>query len=200
MRILSYIIGQPPNPYPSTDLLLTAMHTRIAAFVLLVLLTFALSRCGEPIFPERPFISFKKIGPPIRLSNKDSLVITIFFRDGDGNIGISGEDTVTAYDYFMTGYKRLGVDDQGNPNFVPVEFPTTGIDFNGRIPVLKPDGQPGPIEGDLDYSIPIDFPQDFSNERYILPGDTLKFEIHIFDRSGNKSNTVETTEVVVLKR
>jgi len=175
------------------------MHTRIVSFLSLVLLTFALSRCGEPLFPDKPFISFKNI-TPWPLPNKDSLVITIFFRDGDGNVGILPGDTTTAYDYYIDAFKRLGVDDEGKPNFVPVEFPTAGINFNGRIPLLKPDGKPGPIEGDLDYSLPIEYPQDFSNDRYIFPGDTLRFKIFIVDQSGNQSNTVETTEVVVLKR
>jgi hypothetical protein len=115
------------------------------------------------------------------------------------------------YNYHITAFKRLGEDDEGNPNFVPVQFPTAGITFNGRFPVLKPDGQPGPIEGDLQYSIPIEFPQDLTNENYILPGDTLRFDIHIYDRDDqsaannrsrkpNKSNEITTGEVIVLKR
>jgi hypothetical protein len=92
-------------------------------------------------------------------------------------------------------------------NYELVQFPTAGITFNGRFPVLKPDGKAGPIEGDLHYSIPIEFPPDLTNERYILPGDTLRFDIFIYDRgeqggrqNPNRSNQITTEEVIVLKR
>ena len=195
------------------------MHTRVAAFLSITCCVLLLIGCTEPKFPDTPFIAFKGINS-IPRPNKDSLVITISFRDGYGDLGLGPYDTLAPFDqepyrynYHITAYKRLGRDDQGNPNFVPVEFPTPGITFNGRFPILKPDGKPGPIEGDLDYSIPIEFPQDFTNERYILPGDTLRFDIYIYDRGEqgvargesrtlkpNQSNQITTEEVIVLKR
>jgi hypothetical protein len=194
------------------------MYIRVAAFLSIALLAFALTGCPEPKFPDAPFINFKGINS-IERPNKDSLIITISFRDGYGDLGLGPYDTLAPFDqepfrynYHITAFKKLGVDDEGRPNFVPVEFPTAGITFNGRFPILKPDGKPGPIEGDLNYSIPIEFPQDFTNERYILPGDTLRFDIFIYDRgeqdaarnngtrNPNRSNQITTGEVVVLKR
>ncbi len=193
------------------------MYIRVASFLSIALLTFALTGCTEPKFPDTPFITFKDI-KPWPLPNKDSLVITITFRDGYGDLGLGPYDTLAPFDqepfrynYHITAYKRLGRNDQGEVNYELVQFPTAGITFNGRFPILKPDGKPGPIEGDLDYSIPIEFPQDFTNERYILPGDTLRFKIYIYDRGEqdaprnngmrkpNQSNEITTGEVVVLK-
>ncbi len=193
------------------------MYTRVAAFLSIACLVLGFIGCTEPKFPDTPFITFKGINS-IERPNKDSLIITISFRDGYGDLGLGPYDTLAPFDqepyrynYHITAFKRRGLDDQGNPNFVPVEFPTPGFTFNGRFPVLKPDRQPGPIEGDLNYSIPIEFPQDFTNENYILPGDTLRFDIFIYDRDdvsasrGNarnpkQSNPITTGEVVVLKR
>ncbi len=189
------------------------MHTRVASFLSIILLTLALVNCTEPKFPDTPFINFKGIRS-IPRPNKDSLIITISFRDGYGDLGLGPYDTIAPFDqepyrynYHITAYKRLGRNDQGEVNYEPVQFPTPGITFNGRFPVLKPDGKAGPIEGDLDYSIPIEFPLDLSNERYILPGDTLRFDIFIYDRgerggrqNPNRSNTITTEEVIVLKR
>ncbi len=195
------------------------MYTRIASFLSMILLTLAVAGCTEPKFPDTPFITFKNI-VSLERPNKDSLIITITFRDGYGDLGLGPYDTVPpfkeepySYNYHISAFKRKGLDDQGNPNFVPVEFPTPNFTFNGRFPVLKPDRQPGPIEGDLHYSLPIEFPQDFTNENYILPGDTLRFNIFIYDRDDvgasrggdsrrnpNKSNEITTGEVIVLKR
>jgi hypothetical protein len=189
------------------------MYTRTGSYLLVMLLALGLAGCPPPEFSDAPFISFKDIRT-IPLPNKDSLIVSITYRDGTGDLGLGSNDTDAPFDaepyrynYHITAFKRRGLDDQGNPNFVPVEFPTPGFTFNGRFPVLKPDRQPGPIEGDLDYSIPIEYPQDFTNERYILPGDTLRFDIFIYDRGErggrqkpNQSNIITTGEVVVLKR
>lgn len=192
------------------------MYTRIASFLSIALLTLVLAGCPEPKFPDAPFITFKSISPPFRLASKDSVIITISFRDGYGDLGLGSGDTlppfktgIYSYNYYITAYKRLGRNDQGEVNYVPVEFPSPDITFNSRFPLLKPDGQPGPIEGDLFYSVPIEFPLDLTNERYILPGDTVRFEIYIYDRgeqdfsrngsrNPNRSNIVTTDEVVVL--
>jgi hypothetical protein len=194
------------------------MYTKIGSLLSMILLTLVVASCTEPKFPDTPFITFKNIRSEPR-PTKDSLIITITFRDGYGDLGLGPYDTVApfdkepySYNYHITAYKRQGLNDQGSPNFVPVEFPTPGFTFNGRFPVLKPDRQPGPIEGDLHYSIPIEFPQDRTNENYILPGDTLRFDIFIYDRDDlgasrgenrrtpNKSNEITTGEVLVLKR
>lgn len=189
------------------------MHTRTGSYLLIMLLALGLAGCPPPEFSDVPVIAFKSIRT-LPLSDKDSLVISILYRDGTGDLGLGPNDTGAPFDaepyvynYHITAYKRLGRNDQGNVNYEPVQFPTPGFTFNGRFPVLKPDGQAGPIEGDLDYSMPIEFPQDLTNQRYILPGDTLRFDIFIYDRGGqrgrqnpNRSNTITTGEVVVLKR
>jgi hypothetical protein len=189
------------------------MYTRTGSFLLIMLLALGLAGCPPPEFSDEPFISFKDIRS-IPRPNKDSLIISITYRDGTGDLGLGPNDTDPPFDaepyrynYHIAAYKRLGRNDRGEVNYELVQFPTAGITFNGRFPVLKPDGKAGPIEGALDYSIPIEFPPDLTNERYILPGDTLRFDIFIYDRgeqrgrqNPNRSNQITTEEVIVLKR
>ncbi len=188
------------------------MHTRTRSFLLIMLLALGLAGCPPPEFSDAPFISFKDIRS-IQRPNKDSLIVSITYRDGTGDLGLGPNDTDPPFDqepyrynYHITAYKRLGRTDQGEVNYARVQFPTPGITFNGRFPILKPDGKAGPIEGDLDYSIPIEFPLDLTNENYILPGDTLRFDIFIYDRdeqggrrNPNRSNTITTEEIIVLQ-
>jgi hypothetical protein len=170
------------------------MNTK-AILILAVLLAVVLHACELPIFPKEPAITFEKITPN---RTGDTLVLTITFRDGDGDLGISTDDTLEAFNYYVEPLKKL------NGEFVAAELPqfTPGVfsTFNGRFPVLKRDGQPGPIEGDLDYTIMLVDPPDFTNEKYIMPNDTVKFSVYIYDRALHKSNTVTSSEVVVLKR
>ena len=168
-----------------------------ALFVLTVLLAVVLYGCELPIFSEVPFITFKGIRP----TNKevaDTLVLTITFRDGDGDLGISGQDSTADFNYFIEAEKKL--DGEFKPVVLPQFTPGVNNTFNGRFPILKPDGQPGPIEGDLDYTIGLIEPPDLTNELYIMPYDTLRFNIYIVDRANHQSNQITTSEIVVLKR
>lgn len=190
------------------------MNKKAIFFICAILLTGCLVTSCDliPDFSRQPSISFKGI-TPFRLNSplRDSLIITISFQDGDGNLGLSAQDvnppfnadtTVNGqrqanpffFNYHISTFKKM------NGSFVLAEFATPNFNFNGRFPVLKPDGESGPIEGELDYSVRIEPPQSFINERFIQVGDTLQFEIFIYDRDLKKSNTVRTSEVVVLSR
>ncbi len=115
----------------------------------------------------------------------DSLTVNIHFQDGDGDLGIANNDTSSSgSNYIMNVYaKRNGV-------FELLDFK---LSFNGQFPSLSTDNVVGPIDGVLTRSISIQhlFP--------IKPKDTLRFDVKIFDRASNSSNTIITDEVVVYK-
>ncbi len=170
------------------------MNTKVILIVA-VLLAVVLNACELPIFPKEPAISFKELRPN---RTGDTLVLTITFRDGDGDLGISTDDTLESFNYYAEPFKK--VDGEFRRAELPQYIPGVISTFNGRFPVLKRDGQPGPIEGDLDYTITLLDPPDFTNENYILPYDTVRFQVFINDRQKNRSNVVTSSEVVVLKR
>lgn len=158
----------------------------------LVVLFWVLQSCyKEPEFDAVPEISFQSIRREIRVdqftgANKDSVIISLGFRDGDGDLGLNESEKALAearlnYNYVVRVFRRR------NGQFT--EF-TPFLPYSGYFPRLRNDNRIGPIEGVLDYSI--DFPHPFTPRN-----DSLKFEIQIQDRTGNFSNIVET-EVVIL--
>lgn len=179
-------------------------------FVLILLAIVAgASQCKEiiigPNFGAVPKISYRRydvkrniIEP--KLGNRvDELILVIHFEDGDGDLGLTSDDRENNprfklrnpdgtfndyyYNYFATAERRI------NGQFVEIN---QGVPFTGAFPPLKPDGKPGPIEGELEYSLffpLVDTP----------PNDTLRFSIQIVDRALNLSNQV-TTELVVINQ
>ncbi|WP_337042072.1 hypothetical protein [Emticicia sp. 17c] len=145
----------------------------------------------EISFDTKPFIEFQSIRKEIRLdqfagTKKDSVIMTIHFQDGDGDLGLNEAEKAKAtetndYNYIVRVFRqKKGVFQE----YIPP------LPYSGFFQRLKSDGKVGPIEGTLDYSI--DFPQPFT-----LPKDSLKFQITIKDRAGNISNTVESKVIVL---
>ena len=151
-----------------------------------------LSSCfKEPDFSMTPQIEFADITKQVRLdqfigATKDSVVISIKFQDGDGDLGLSETEKEVAqatddFNYLIQPLrKRRGV----------FQAYTPLLPYSGYFPQLKNDGKPGPIEGNLLYKV--EFFHSFTPKN-----DTLKFEIQIKDRAGNISNKIETRELVV---
>ncbi|MCP9753898.1 hypothetical protein EGI26_01820 [Lacihabitans sp. CCS-44] len=153
----------------------------------------ALSSCyKEPDFSMTPNIEFASITKDIRLdqftgAKKDSIIVSVKFQDGDGDLGFNAEEIgskvpQTDYNYVVKSFRKTkGVFTQFNT------FET----LSGFYPRLKTDDKIGPIEGTLRYRIEIE------TAFWPVKKDTVKFEVYIKDRAGNKSNTVETTPIVL---
>jgi hypothetical protein len=198
-------------------------------------------------------------------STPDSLIISVTFKDGDGDLGFDASnptDTIPPYnnrDYYAElvggGYGKINILDKRftymtyktkrtvaaydtlpnfikpyncvnwnvrtvnakidtfyfefNPNhynidvdflvqdaitaeykeFDPtkeLEYPGCGDSFNGRFPILSPDGAKTPLEGTIRYAM-----QSFGFQA-VFSTKTLKLRITIKDRALNSSNVVET--------
>lgn len=167
-------------------------------FFLVISINLALSSCVDtPKFDNTPSIQandvYKEtIFDSFSKTNADSIVITVDFEDGDGDLGISPlerSDTTK----LNTIYKEWG-----NYEITVLERKKDGT-FQVRpisvfeklfFDTLKRDGKPGPIKGKLDF-------------RQTLPASrfakltTVKFRVRIRDRALNVSNSVETDTVSV---
>ncbi len=177
-----------------------------AAIALFIVGLSGFSSCGildGPNFSNTPSISFdrfdiKRNHTDKKLGNRvDSITIIINFKDGDGDLGLTSTDRTDnpEFQQFLA---------DGTPNrywynyFVRVFRKTKGEfaeffpnpSFSGAFPPLKPDGKPGPIEGDLEYGL--SFPL-FSSPA----NDTLQFEIQIADKKKNESNIIRTPEIII---
>ncbi len=156
----------------------------------------ALASCtAEPDFSDVPFISdatlTKYASGRDRLGNvNDSLVVSLKFQDGDGDLGVSPtsypeDDTLSKINnnYEVRTFQRK------NGQFQDITGSQT-VSNSGNFPRLRTDNKRGPIEGTLTRSITVfRIPQNRN--------DTLKFMIRIRDRAMNVSNEIETPVVVV---
>jgi hypothetical protein len=158
----------------------------------LIFIGLAFTSClVKPDFPNTPTISFKSlqvlaIRNPTLEKAGDSLAFTISFTDGDGNLG----NNDTTVNFFVSTFKKQG------ESFVPVVY-LGGQNFNGTFPVLDIVGG-SPLEGDLRYGVQFPYLA-FPPITPLRKGDIVRFGIQIMDRAGNKSNIVQTNEVVLGK-
>jgi hypothetical protein len=159
------------------------------------LLIFAISTTGcftPPNYSNVPEIVFNSIDKfeviePFSKAKQDSVVITINFKDGDGDLGESTDNrNNTRYDtwgnYELKTLRKVS----GN------KYEEVVLAANAKLffPVLKPDGKKGPIEGLLDYAVY--FP--YSRNSKLT---TVKFQIRVRDRALNVSNVIETDTLSV---
>ncbi len=164
---------------------------KVSGFIILAAIGSLIGCYKEVSFDVKPAIEFKSLKKEIRIdqfagSKKDSVILTVKFQDGDGDLGLNEKEKTTAeltndFNYIIRIFrKKKGVFTE----FIP------DVPYSGYFPRLKTDGKTGPIEGTIDYSI--DFPHPFTPVK-----DSLKFQVTIKDRAGNISNTTES-EVIVL--
>ncbi len=167
-------------------------------FLLVIGGSLSLTGCLDtPKFDNTPSIRFNSVDTltifdSFSKTKADSIVITIDFEDGDGDLGISPTDRSDTTK-LNTLYKQWG-----NYEITVLEKKKDGT-FQVRpvsvfeklfFDTLKRDGKAGPIKGKLDF-------------RQTLPASrfakltTVKFRIRIRDRAFNVSNSVETDTISV---
>ncbi len=142
----------------------------IRNLVLVFLVSVALVACkkADEIGPI-PEIEFVSVTPGNVQEYADSLVVTIKYRDGDGDLG---ENTSGAENFFLA-------DSRNN------------VIYKFRIPQLAPDNSSIIIEGNLNVTLANTAIIDGSNSQ------TFTYSIYVKDRAGNQSNTVVTSPVTV---
>ncbi len=168
------------------------MKTIFSARSILFLSTLFLSSCiDKDEFPPEPYIefrSFTKINNTLGYDDKG--ILSLYFTDGDGNIGLAQGDTFPPYDtgsmyyynFFITYFEKQ------NDTFIEIELPFTN---NSRIPVLNSSEQDQPIKGEIDIEL-------FINN-YYSDYDTIRFDAFIVDKDLNHSNTISTPEIIINK-
>ena len=125
-----------------------------------------------------PVITFKNFE-----ANKDTANLILSFIDGDGDIGLTQNDTVAPNNYncFISYIeKQKGI-------WVKRVLP---FDFNYRIPVINTTSKKKTIQGEIKIAIKPYYYDPFS--KY----DTIKYEIYIVDKALNKSNVISTPEII----
>lgn len=176
----------------------TKIHQKTLGFTILpvlfaISLMLLLQNCRKPEeFPPIPhieFVSFAKIITPNGIDNKG--ILTLFFTDGDGDVGLSEIDTLSPYDPESEFYYNFFIDyfEKQNGTFVKVDLP---FSLNSRIPILNTSNTNRPLKGNIDIEL-------FINN-ILSPHDTIRFECQICDRALNKSNRISTPDIIIKKQ
>lgn len=136
-----------------------------------------------PIIPEIVFEDF------LLLFNTQTQIIergvlTISFKDGDGDIGLHQTDTAAPYDFNLF-IKYFEIQNKDTVEIFLVD-PNSGdtSTFNARIPILTPKGSNKSIKGEIEDTMFIYDPTSSF--------DTIMFEVYLMDRALHKSNVVST--------
>ena len=74
---------------------------KVSGFIILALVGSLISCYKEIAFDEKPSIEFKDLKKEIRIdqfagSKKDSVILTIKFQDGDGDLGLNEKEKTTS--------------------------------------------------------------------------------------------------------
>ncbi|TAE36539.1 MAG: hypothetical protein EAZ70_10950 [Runella slithyformis] len=177
---------------------LNTMQFKLSTKPLLVAFLLAISTLGcfePPNYSNTPEISFNSIvkftvDDPFSGVNakRDSVIITVDFKDGDGDLGETpdGRNNPRYSDWGNYELKTFRLD-PNTKSFVELEQAANKTLF---FPILKPNLKRGPIEGNLDFS-----PSFFYNNRSRLT--VIKYQIRVRDRAFNVSNKIETDTLSV---
>ncbi|MCS6928467.1 MAG: hypothetical protein NZM43_03125 [Saprospiraceae bacterium] len=166
------------------------MKKIIGALALLFVLAGALLRCVDPPdYPVEPVIEFLRFSKTTLRQTplgQDSVVVTIGFTDGDGDLGFQGpEPSLFVVD---------GRDSFSKPPY--------------RIPYVDQQGAGNGISGEISFVLPTTCcvytdPQTgfkLSCENVPVPFDSVFYYIQIRDRAGHFSNRIATPKLRLICR
>lgn len=162
------------------------MKPAIRVVSLLMLVGIFASCQKESNFSEIPDLKFKEY----RVTDT-SLVITLEFTDGDGDLGLDDGDTLSPFNPGSFAYNNLFLYYQQKVNDSTFNYylnnGTDTIRFWYRYKNITPVGQKKVLEGELIANLPAP---------YSIPGiDSFRFEIFMLDRALNRSKSIFTPTI-----
>lgn len=133
-------------------------------------IVFTISACQKlNDVSEVPEIEFISVTPNVVTEYADSLVFTISYRDGDGDLGENNTDDNNMY-----------VQDSRNQ-----------VTYGFRIQQLAPDGANIAIQGNINVTLGSTAIVNGGNS------ESVNYTIWVVDRAGNESNKVQSSTVTV---
>lgn len=171
------------------------IHTYLLVFGVAI----GLSACfTEPNYSTTPEIEFKGIfkytlaaGKGVGQSKRDSVVLTVGFKDGDGNLGndipLPKADSLRYASNGGWGNYEIKAFRLINKQYV--EYPLSIYNFL-LFPDLAKNKPKGAIEGSLDFNQTFQY----GTVNVYYP---TKFQIRIRDRDLNTSNVIETDTITL---
>lgn len=166
-------------------------HNIFPKIALIVSIALSLFSCLDvdkyPIEPAISFSYFNLTDTIDDLGNNITLyTFAIDFTDGDGDIGLEENDTISPFNPGSPYYYNLWVTPFEKNNEIYTEI-QTAIPFHARIPYLTPSGQNQSLKGEIKYDVTVSD----------LVADTVTFNIQLIDRALHESNIIETPYIIL---
>jgi hypothetical protein len=139
-------------------------------YFLFFLVVLGFTACKDAALSDTPVIEFVSITPSEVQEWQDSIVITISYKDGDGDLG---ENNANVNNLFVKDLRL----NQTVAFRINQLSPETDITIQGNLNVVLPNTALTNPNG---------------------ASETVQFEIFVNDRAGNKSNTITTTPILVV--
>jgi hypothetical protein len=148
-------------------------------------------------YPPEPFLQINGAYVYNNGNGKDSFIeLDMFYRDGDGDIGLDVRDTIPPFQMGSPDFYNLLIWMYEKKNgkwvkpFNALANPPDTVNFHERIPRITPTGRVKWIEGKLTVYIPA--------EPFGLKPDTVKLKARLTDRALRRSAWVES-DILILK-
>lgn len=169
---------------------------QIQSYLFALGIALSLSACfNEPDYSDTPELSFidptpyrypLEAGRGVGKGRRDSVVIQVFFKDGDGNLGndfpLSKGDSARYFSNGGWGNYRIRTFRLVSGKYEEVKLDVLNTLYFPDLAKGKPKG---PIDGPLDFNTTFQYGTSFR----MYP---TKFRITIRDRNLNESNEIET--------
>jgi hypothetical protein len=150
-----------------------------------------------PDYDKVPSINFEKITSVSTANGEDNIQIQLSYRDGDGDVGNSVNDT--SNNFFATLYRQ----ENGVFKVVMITETINGVTTTKEVRQANKMGILGtnearPIDGVIKFRWQQLYNVNLAGTQFpTFIGDTIRFEVYITDRSKNKSNTITTDPVIL---
>jgi hypothetical protein len=174
---------------------------KYTVLILFVWLLF-LSNCKKKeVYPPVPYIEYKTAYFYSNAEGVDTLMVLVFsFKDGDGDLGLGGTDTLAPFNAVIDSlgrntnpyYYNLQIDylEQVNGVFQPVTLPFTSdsLRYFYRFENITPEGRHKAIRGDIEIKI--------QSSPFPDAKDTVMYTFFVYDRALHKSNVASSIPLV----
>ncbi|MBN2681668.1 MAG: hypothetical protein JXR58_04115 [Bacteroidales bacterium] len=158
-------------------------------FLISVSFLFLLPYCKEvekvPETPKIEYLGERVVDTLDALGNTATRIdLEVYLVDGDGNIGLFSYDTISPNDtskFYITEFRK-------EDGIFVEQYYEQALHY--RLPYLQPQGQ----DKTLRCTIRVEL---FYNEPQLLEMDSIQYKLFVVDRSGKKSNTITTPEIIL---
>ena len=175
------------------------MPKRYLPFLILFVLITGWACEQNERYKDEPFLQWRKANFRFlgdSADNRRVVDLTVYFTDGDGNVGSEGLSFDTCnlsnYQAFLNNYDLfIYYFEQVNGEFREISPRDSCLPFHNILPDLEPEGQNKTLEGDITT------PFDYSSFPLNNGVDSIRFELELKDRAGNRSGRVSSGAIAI---